>query len=242
MCALLLCAVAAQGASAAGQTIFECSKSATTKAFSDAHCDTANASGEYGTVAFPGGAIKLTNKATKNATTEATIATLKIAELHGVANVVVECTEVSGTGEAANSETGGVMTGSGSGTIEFHSGGGGNCTTNQTGCTVKVAAVGAKAESIQPSASEMGLKFSATGTNFTTTTFEGTCSLHLFNAIPVKGSTIATANGEANGHGATAWFIEGSMNSLTVGGEPAQLIGKATLSSSATGNALVLST
>jgi hypothetical protein len=41
LCALLLSAVVAQGASAAdnGQTFFECSEAATTKEFSDAHCD-----------------------------------------------------------------------------------------------------------------------------------------------------------------------------------------------------------
>jgi hypothetical protein len=249
---MLLGAFAAQAASAAesGQTIFECAKNST-KTFTDAHCDHAG-TGEYGHKKIKLGTkvtLALTNSGTEEETKKAALATLKIAKLHGFSNVVIECTEVSGTGEAENSISGEVMKGSGKGVINFHSGGGGNCTTNQTGCTVKVAEVNAKAESIQPSATEMGLKFepATAGTNFTTTTFEGTCGLHEFGAIPVKGSTIGTANGIPNGGGATVWFIENhtgetAMNALTVGGEAAQLIGKGTFKNQTTGNALVFTT
>jgi hypothetical protein len=253
MCALLLSAVAAQGASAAGngQTIFECSSGGT--GFKDAHCDTAETPGKFGHVQFPteSTAITLTNGGTAEETKKATTGLLHIALLHGFKNVNVECTNVEGTGTAQN-VAGPPMVGKGSGIIKFNNGTGVLCHTNQSGCEGGTATVGAKVgevkasaetvEGLAPSGTGMGLKFSpTTGSQFATITFEGTCGLHAFGAIPVAGSTIATAGGEANGHGATAWFTE-EMSSLTVGGEPAGLTGKATLKRTSTGSALTLTT
>jgi hypothetical protein len=244
ICTLLPSAVAAHGASAAGLTIFECSKEATPKTFSDAHCDKEHIGGEYGHVVFPStkASIAVTNGGTAEETKKATTAVLEVANLHGFANVVIECAEVSGIGEALNSAPGGIMRGSSEGAVEFHSGGGGNCTTNQAGCTVKVTVAGVKGQSIEVSPTEMGVKLEATGVSFNSVTFQGTCGLTAFGGMAVKGSTIATANGETNGHGATAWFIRGTMNSLIVGGSAAQLIGKVTFKRASTGNALVLTT
>jgi hypothetical protein len=89
----------------------------------------------------------------------------------------------------------------------------------------------------------MGLKFEPVGTNFTTITFTGaSCGLRLFPNIPVKGSAIATANGEPTGEGATAKFAPtNEMEALTVGGEPGELTGTATLTGPS-GNALSLTT
>jgi hypothetical protein len=255
MCALLLCAVAAQGASAAGngQTINECVKVPHGN-FSDAHCDSevSPESGEYLHVQFPteSTAITLTNGGTAESTKKATTGVLHIALLHGFKNVNVECTNVEGTGTAQN-VAGPPMVGKGSGIIKFNNGTGVLCHTNQSGCEGGTATVGAKVSEVKASAetveggtlgSGMGLKFSpTTGSQFATITFEGSCGLHAFGAIPVAGSTIATAGGEPNGHGATAWFTE-EMSSLTVGGEPAGLTGKATLKRTSNGNALTLTT
>jgi hypothetical protein len=260
MCALVLCAVAAQGASAAGkgQTIFECSKEAPIRPFNDAHCDTEGSAHEYGHVQFPEAstAITLTNGATAEETKKATIWIWKIALLHGFKNVVLECTNVEGTGTAKNSEETGTMKGSGSSTIKFNNGTGVLCHTNQSGCEGGTATVGAKVAEVKASfetaegttlkeggvAGGHGLKFFPTSGNFTTITFEGTCGLHAFGAIPISGSFIGTAGGTREGHGATTWFIEGEMSSVTLGGEPMQVIGKLTLKRTSTGNALTLTT
>lgn len=261
-CALLTGALAAQGASAAGngQTIFECSAAATTKEFSDAHCDNTGGT-SFGHVRFPetATALTVTNGGTKNSTTEATTMVLKIALLRGFANVVVECSNVESTAaNGLNSLVGGIHEGSGSGTLKFNNGAGILCKTNQAGCIgptavegAKVALVNADAETVEGAALKEGgvvgghgIKFFpvAPETKFTTIKFEGTCGLAIFPPFPVTGSAIATAGGAREGRGATAWFIEGEMNSLEVGGSPAQLSGKLTFKSTTAAHALILTT
>ncbi len=248
ICALLAGAVVAQSAMAevTGRTLFECSKSATTKTFSDPHCDKTTGTLEYGHVLFPSvkTLISVSNAETAAETKEPTTAVLSIPKIHGLSNVVVECTNVEGTGEALNSESGEVMKGSAVGTVRFNDGAGVNCSTNQAKCTAKVAEVNFKAETVEglaPEKTGVGLKIEpATGTTFTTISFEGTCGLHAFGAIPITGSTIATAGGEPTGVGATETFTTtNEMNGLKVGGESGQMTGKTTVRRVSTGNAIV---
>jgi hypothetical protein len=239
LCSLAFCALAAQGAAAAGhgQTAFTCAEVQVNGEYSDAHCDNALVGGKYAHLGFTQTTnITLTNAATANETKSAQPAHLFVNELHGVKEVEVNCTTVTGTGEATNSETGGIMKASGSGTIEFT-----GCTANHS-CTVTVAPTPVKAETVEGLASEgMGLKFEPkTGTVFTKLTFTGTsCPLKAFGAISVEGSTIGTAHNEPKGEGATVYF--GSMNSLTIGGQTPVFEGIATLRGP-NGNALVATT
>jgi hypothetical protein len=239
LCSLAFCALAAQGAAAAGhgQTAFTCAKVIGGADHTDAHCDNTGP-GEWGHVAFTGPTkITLTNEATAEKTTAAQPAHLFVSELHGVKEVEVNCTTVSGTGEAENSEAEGIMKASGSGTIEFT-----GCTANHS-CTVTVKATPVKAELVEglSPGEGMGLKFvPKTGTQFTTLTFTGSaCPLKAFGAIPVEGSTIGTAHNEPQGEGATVYF--GTMNSLTIGGQTPVFEGIATLRGPS-GNALVSTT
>jgi hypothetical protein len=152
---------------------------------------------------------------------------LTVAKLHGFSSVEVSCASGGGTGTVENKEVGTEKKFVGTGKIAFT-----ECTTNQAGCTTaKVAEAAIKFESVEGLAEEgVGLKFQpSSGTNLTTVNFEGTCGLHSFGAIPVAGSTIATASGEPKGIGAETVFSGGTMSSLTVGAEPAVLAGKVTI-------------
>src|SRR5262245_34707505 len=79
ICALVFCALAAQGASAAegkNTTAYECVKGGGSKDFSDAHCDNnvGAGKGEYGHVVLPLNekiTLSITNEKTKNETKEA---------------------------------------------------------------------------------------------------------------------------------------------------------------------------
>jgi hypothetical protein len=168
---------------------------------------------------------------------------------------VIECSNVEGTGTAFNELSGAIHRGKGKLPAKFNNGTGVLCHTNQTGCVGGTATVGAKVSEIKLSAESVegtslkeegvsgghGLKlFPTTGTQFGTVTFEGTCGLHAFGAIPIAGSAIATAGGSPEGRGATLFFVPGEMNSLTVGGSVAQLEGKDTIKRNSTGNGLVL--
>jgi hypothetical protein len=244
LCSLAFCAVVAQGA-AAEQTVFTCAPgagAAPTKDFTDAHCDNTvePGKGTFHHVTIEKGKkteITLTNSATENETKSAARAHLFISKLHGVSEVEVNCTTISGTGTMENTETSGVMGASGEGTIKFT-----GCTANKN-CTVaepiETAVKGALVEGL--SSEGMGLKFEPkTGTTFTSITFSGaSCPLKAFGAIPVAGSTIGTAHGEPKGEGATVYF--GEMGSITVGGETASLEGKVTLKGP-NGNALTATT
>lgn len=263
VCALLGSALVAQGSAAAGngQTIFECSHTAPVLEFHEPHCDNQEPTPlEFGHKAFLGTAekpeeINLTNGGTKSGTTEPTPMVLSIPLLHGFSNVVVECTNVEGTGAAFNELSGTVHRGKGMLPAKFNNGTGVLCHTNQTGCVGGTATVGARVSEVKLSAETVegmslkeggvsgghGLKlFPTSGTQFGTVTFEGTCGLHAFGAIPVAGSVTGTAGGSREGRGATLFLVPGEMNSLTVGGSAAQLEGKGTIKRPSTGNAMVL--
>src|ERR1700704_6916600 len=103
ICALFLCALAAQSASAAegkNTTAFTCVEGGT-KDFSDAHCDSSVAAGtgKFGHVAIAVGtptAISVTNAKTKNNTTESTPIIQK-GTIAGIASEI-ECKTLSGEG------------------------------------------------------------------------------------------------------------------------------------------------
>jgi hypothetical protein len=239
LCVLPCYAFVAQGAIAAGkgQTTYTCAEVQVDGEFSDAHCDDPLVGGKYAHLAFTQTtAITVTNAATENETKSAARAHLFVSELHGVKEVEVNCTTVSGTGEASNSETGGLMKASGSGTINFT-----GCTANHA-CTVSISETPVKGETVEGLASEgMGLKLEPkTGTVFTKITFTGTsCPLKAFGAIPIEGSTIGTAHGEPKGEGATVYF--GEMNSLTIGGQSPEFTARCT-DKGPNGNALLRTT
>ncbi len=214
LCALLVFGVWVQSATAAGQTALTC---APTRGGAGVGGDSNCEEETYEQVGF-------------SAPTSATVtddgnAVLTVAKLHGVSNVEVVCSSATGTATMENSEVGGVMAATGSGTIEW-----GGCTANHE-CTVSVAPASVKAETVEGLAEEgRGLTVSAkTGTVITKITFAGaTCPLKAFGAVPVSGSAVATAAGEPDGIGARAVFTK-AMGSITVGGEAAAFEGTATV-------------
>jgi hypothetical protein len=206
-----------------GQTAFTCARVGTGKG-GDPNCETKPAE-EFEAVAFTG-STPLTAVADGSFV-------LTVPNIHGLVNVTVTCATVSGTGTVANSETAAVMKATGSGRVKFT-----GCTTNQTGCTsVTIPEANIAADSI---GSEMGLKFIPQSANFTTITFNGTCGLHAFGAIPIGGAVTATAKGEPNGIGAKAIFTK-AMSGLSIAGELATLEGTATFKGE-NGNQLILET
>jgi hypothetical protein len=244
VCSLVLTAFGAQAASAAtnGQTIFECSKSASTKTFVDAHCDKTEGTKEYGHVLFPSTAtaITLTNGATAEETKASTPLMMEVKELKGFKNVTITCHRVAGTGTAQNSLSGEEHKGIGGGTFEFT-----ECTTNQAGCpSATVNQIVASFRAVTPSASEMGLEFFATtGGVLTKVKFNGTCGVAALGEMPIEGSLIGTAGGAPNGRGATDVFLpEASMSKLTLLKAAMTVEGTVTLKRTSTGNALVLTT
>ena len=252
-CLLLAFAAAAQPASAvtSGQTIFECSGSVTTKTFSDAHCDNTSGTLKFGHIPLPQGEkipVWVSNAHTASETTGSTVAEAKIGTLHGFSNVTIQCKQIEGSVRAVNTLEGEVHEGTGTtvvGTgVLFRNGQGEPCTTNQAGCTVGVSEIQAQATTVEGLAPGMGLQFKPLGaaTKFGTVKFEGTCGLAVFPPMAIEGSTIATAHGEPTGGGATAYFVEGGMNSLTIAGAATQFIAKLTFKRESTENSLVLTT
>jgi hypothetical protein len=250
-CALLALAVFAQSASAAtaGQTVFECTQSATTKTFSDAHCDNTTGTAAYGHVVLPQGeqvAATVSNEGTKNNTEQAVEAVGKIALLKGFKNVTIECRNVEGAVDVTNILAGEVHRGTGTSAIRFNDGGGANCRTSQAGCTVKVSELQGQAvtvEGLAPGGTGMGLEFKplAGAAKFGTVKWEGACGLAAFPlGFPIEGSAIATANGQPNGRGATAVF--GANNNLTIGGSALEFTATLTFKKNTGQKALVLTT
>lgn len=217
------------------------------KGFEDAHCD--RATSESAKVKFVHEAITgtttnvlVTNAGTREETKKATTAVMRVANLHGLANVVVECTNVEGSGFMENKLVSGVMQVVGSGTLKFNNGSGVNCSSNQAGCTAKVAEAPTKGTTVEGSETEMGYEVSPAGGGsvFTTVTFEGTCGLHAFGALPISGTAVGTQGTEPNGHGGTLVVTE-AMKNLSIGGEPVTLSATLTFAMKE-GNTLALTT
>jgi hypothetical protein len=242
LCALAVGAVASQAASAKGTTAFTCKPGPGEAGFEDAHCDRATSSKEKVKFVHEGITGKtenvlVTNAATANETKSSTIAVMKVAKLHGISEIVIDCATVEGSGTMENKLVSEVMQVVGSGTMKFS-----GCTTNKAGCTVTIADTPLTGTTVEKSETEMGYEVKpASGSIFTTVTFTGaSCSLKAFGAIPVEGTSIATEGTEPLGHGGTLEMTE-AMSSLRVGGEPATIAGKLTFAMEK-GNTLTLTT
>jgi hypothetical protein len=266
LCALCLSAFAASSASAKGTTAGECSSTATTKDFEDAHCDrSVTTGGTFGHTLFA------LNTATKVTAVNDLTGTSSPFTLAGkIAGIVthIKCNTVSGTGTVTNKEEGGAMK------LAF-----GESTTSFTGCsvldpaaavpcTVTVATVKANEsdpmnlkkgatttdvtgnslpEPVEEGGTEMGLKFTASGTKFTEITLAGAeCPTAFKNTFPVTGSAIATSgrgSTEATtSTGATGIFTKAStIKTLKFAGSAATLEGTLTFRKEG-GNPLIITT
>lgn len=250
--ALLFCALAAQGASAAAHTsenttAFTCVSKGGNLDFSDAHCDkTVSAgTGSFGHELIPVGKteIELTNQGTKNETKESSILTLKSTlakvETH------TDCSTVNGSGTIENSGTKTDHKVAGTITLEVS-----NCTvTKPAKCTVKEPIVWKATymgvDQLGAGKNEMGIEFTPEGKNFTEITFEGAeCAL--------KGSTFGTSGtaivtgapgGSAKESGATWIFEPGNgMEEMTWGGAPDEMVASLTMKMKGGGNPISLTT
>lgn len=248
--ALLLSAIAAQGASAE-QTAFECIKTSNaTSKFLDAHClePGAPSGGAEGykhkvlplATSVP---ITLTNAKTANKTTEAVSAILFVKNFLGT-ETEITCATISGTGTLEN-VVGPPMKVIGAGTIKFT-----NCKVNKPAnkCKVREPIETEVVGESRDGEGFMSLKLSSKGEIFTKVKFEDknapteTCAA-TFKAeeFPVTGFVEATANGLPEGLGATS-VVTPAMSSLKLGASTATLSATATFTRTSTGNALTLTT
>jgi hypothetical protein len=200
LCALMLCALGASGASAAGgTTLVTCKKGGTTLDFSRAHCASADkvplGTGTFSHFKVEKGVattITGTNAGTKNETKEAASAVL-ISTLGFVRSEII-CTTVSSTGETENQEP----------SSENHKIIGKNIVITYTGCTVpiplgqeckvkegKITTNSLKSESVEDT-----LVFTpTTGTSFTTINIEGCKTAALNGPKNVTGTVKAIPDG-----------------------------------------------
>jgi hypothetical protein len=245
ICALLFGALAAQSASAAegkNTTAYECVKGEG-KDFSDAHCDN-HVAGEFGHKALGLGktSITVSNEKTKNNTTEAAPAIMK-GTVFGVATEI-ECKTVSGEGSLTNEEpAAGTHRVKGSVTAKFST-----CTVKKPalGCTVKqpieVSSNVEGVEKLGTEANEMGLEFKPTGEHFATLKIEGCFVAGTYN---VDGTAIATGtpSPKEKWSGATSIFTEAmTKTTLKLAGNAASITSSTTVTNSATGNPVSLTT
>jgi hypothetical protein len=267
LCALCMSAFAASSASAKGTTAGECSSTAPTKEFEDAHCDRTTSPLAFGIVPFTTGtATKVTAVNDLTGTSKPFILAGKIA---GIVTHI-QCNTVTGTGTVTNKEEGGAMKlAFGESTTSFT-----NCSVldpvEATKCVVEVETV--KATESDPmtlkkgttttdvtgnslpepveetGGTEMGLKFTASGAQFTKIKLSGAeCKPAAFvNTFPVTGSAIATggrgSTEATTSSGATGIFSKAStIKFLKFAGNPATLEGTLTFRKEG-GNPLVIST
>jgi hypothetical protein len=239
LCALLSCALAAQGASAApakNTTAFTCVKGGGAKDFKDAHCDekVTPETGEYGHVVAPLNEttkVIVTNEKTKNGTTESTPAVLK-GELGG-AKLEISCTKVSGEGTLTNEEPEAkTHGGKGSGATQFSS-----CTVlKPSKCTIKpveVSATGEGLEELGAGKNEMGGELRPpSGKIFVTITLEGESCALKGKPLEVEGTAIATSTPAPTAvHTGTTAILTNAMTkeTLKIGGKPAEISASTTV-------------
>jgi hypothetical protein len=224
-CALLFGAIAAQGASAAGNTFFTCAPTTEGAGFSDAHCDSPVSTGaKFKHVEIAAGTstfIHATNKQTANETKEATSALLTLKEFHGIAELKITCTEVTSEGTVAENFikniAGPPMTFEGEVKLRYSSAGG-NCTTNMKNTTAKVSDAIALFKPFSE-AKNMGITFEPEGgptKTFATITFEGGALNGV--AANVTGSVIGTSRlGAETEPGGATLVVTPAMSSLKLG-------------------------
>lgn len=249
ICALVFCALAAQGASAAegkNTTAFECVKGGGSKDFSDAHCDNnvGAGKGEYGHVVLPKEKVALTisNEKTKNETKEAASTVLK-GTIFGLKSEIV-CKTVSGTGSLTNEEpSAGAHRVKGTVEAKFSS-----CTAVKPalGCKVKepitVASSVEGVEGLGAGKNEMGLEFKPTGEHFATVTLEGCLAAGTYNT---DGTAIATGtpSNTAKWSGATSVFTAAmTKETLKLAGNAAEVESTTTVTRTSNGNPVALTT
>ncbi|HTR75442.1 MAG TPA: hypothetical protein VMH33_09340 [Solirubrobacterales bacterium] len=228
---------------ASNTTVFECSKAAAAKDYSDAHCDSQNGV-TYGHKAMsPGKVVEIetSNTATKSNTTEAEPVVLK-SEVLGSA-LKIACDKVE-PDSAVSSWVKNVSPGDFEGTsaAKFS-----ECTLEgngaSAGCHVEEPITWASSQhAVERGAREMAIEFTpdptVSSTIFVTLHFSGTgCLVTEGN---VKGRTRGTGSG-TEASGATLKFLPADEE-LTFAGNAATLEGVFTTKVVATGNALVTTT
>jgi hypothetical protein len=257
--ALLLCAFAAQSASAAAAkntTAVTCVENGGAKDFSDAHCDTAvtPGTGKFGHVAIENGkatTITVTNEKTASETKGAAPTILK-GTVFGVKNEIT-CNTVKGEGSLTNEEVGKEHKVKGSVTANFTS-----CTVNKPsgfGCKVKEPITvksntegveelqGAKEKEKGEKGTEMGLEFKPTeGETFSSVVIEG---CFLAGTFKTTGTAIGTGTPAPNAKhsGATNIFTNAmTKETLKLSGNPAEVSSSTTVTMSGGGNPIALTT
>jgi hypothetical protein len=255
--ALLVCAFAAQSASAVAAkntTAVTCVEGGA-KDFSDAHCDNAvtAGTGKFGHVAIENGkatTISVTNAKTANSTTEAAPTVLK-GTVFGVKNEIT-CKTVTGEGTLTNEEVGKEHKVKGTVTANFTS-----CTVNKPaiGCKVKEPITvksntegveelqGAKEKEKGEKGTEMGLEFKPTsGEVFNEVVIEG---CFIAGTYKTTGTAIGTGTGSpsAKFSGATNVFTNAmTKETLKLAGNPAEVSSSTTVTMSGGGNPVALTT
>jgi hypothetical protein len=251
--ALLFCALAAQGASAAAHvsentTAFTCVKGGGSVDFEDAHCDNSVGAGkgQYGHVEIKTGEtteFEVTNNATANATTEAASVILK-STLSGVLTET-NCGTAAGTGWIENSSTGKDHKVSGAMTLNVT-----KCTVvKPASCKVKEPIVWnvlfKGVDELNGAEKNMGLEFAPSGANFTEITFEGEKCALKGKTFGITGTAISTGGPASNKKeaGATWKFSpEKEMQKLLWGGQPDEFFATLTTKMAGGGNPISLTT
>lgn len=263
--ALLFCALAAQGASAAAHTsknttAVTCVKGGGKLDFKDAHCDETTIAGKgvYGHEPLSGNptTLEVTNEKTKNATTEHTPAVLKGELLK--AKLEITCTKVKSTTEVGSKKS--VIENGGTGTEHIVTG---TVIVDFEECKVLLPEKCNVKEPIEVksqfkgvdelNADKLGMGVEFVPDNeagiFVEITLEGAeCGLK-GTTFQVKGSIIGTGTpgDNAKESGATTIFKEKNAEDqkLTIGGKPAEFIGAFTSrmhTGTGTGEAIALTT
>lgn len=231
--ALLFCALAAQGASAAeakNTTAFTCVKGGGSLDFEDAHCDktTTPGKGEFGHEQIANGSkteIEVTNEGTAESTKKSTPFTLK----YKIFTTHFECSTVSGTGTIENSEPA-AKEHKVSGVLNINLS---KCTViSPAKCTLKepieMKTTFTGVEGLDAEKNNMGLELKGSGAEetFVTLTFEGSeCTLK-GKSLAIKGAMTGTGTPAANAKesGATLSFSpENEMEALKLGTEPCEV-------------------
>ena len=242
LCALLVCAFAAQSASAAkavNTTAVTCVAEPEGKGdFDDGHCDSLNSKKEG---KFTHQAVPLNETKTANATNQKVTNSTKDSEpivirsKVGLTQLEITCTTMktnTSNSKEHNVDTSGKHTFTGNGAAEFSA-----CTVNKPAkCTIKeplvAAATFAGAEKLGAGENEMGVEFVGEGMEetFAEIVFEGAECSSKGKAFKVKGSAIGTSgptteSSQTNKYsGATIVFTpKNGMQKLKVGVEPAEV-------------------
>jgi hypothetical protein len=249
LCALLVCAFAAQSAFATAginTTAVTCTEGATVKDFSDAHCDNKVEKGTFGHTAIANGVkteISVTNAKTKNNTTESTPAIQK-GTIFGVKSEIT-CTVVGGTGTLENTEPASKQHKvTGTVNAEFT-----KCTVNKPalGCKVKepikVTSNVEGVEGLGAGKNEMGLEFKpSAGETFAEITLEG-CILS--GTFKVTGTAIGTGTpAPTEKHSGTTNVFTNAMTkeTLKLAGNPAEISSTTTVTRKSDGAPVALTT